>query len=316
MSPRAADATPPEASVIVITHNNESLVARCLRSITAGVRLHSYEVILVDNCSTDGTLAAIPDDAKPHQVIALESNVGYAAANNVGIGASRGRVIVLLNSDAFPDRESIDTLIQAIDELPRAGIIGARLRYPSGKPQPSVGRFPSLTGGLWMALMLHRLPLSARLGIGISTHPTQYRSRRKVDWVTGAFCIARREVGEMPAGAFMYGEDVAWALASRQAGWEIWFDPAATAIHIGRASVDQSQDPGFAQRRRVEFELGWFAERGRLARLAARGVLVLHALVRLLLYGGLRAVRGSRDRRIGENLALLRAALSTRRLRL
>jgi GT2 family glycosyltransferase len=315
MSSQDADTTRPEASIIVVTHNNESLIADCLRSVDTAIRINRYETVVVDNASSDGTLAAIPADVRPPQVIALDSNVGFAAANNVGIQASRGRLIVLVNSDAFPDPDSIDRLIQAIDELPNAGIVGGRLRYPGGAQQPSVGQFPSLLGGLWVALFLHRLPLASRAGIGISVHPSLYRSRRAVDWVTAAFCVARRDAGPLPTDAFMYGEDVAWALACRRAGLEVWLEPGATAVHILRASVDQSQNPGFAQRRRVQFELEWFADRGQPAQLAARGVLAIHALVRLALYGGLGTLRGRRDRRIGEDTALLRAALARRRPR-
>jgi GT2 family glycosyltransferase len=309
MRPPDADPTRPEASVIVVTHNNESLIADCLRSVQAALRVNTYEVIVVDNHSSDGTLAAIPEEVSA-RVLALERNVGFAAANNAGIQVSRGRLIVLVNSDAFPDPGSIDRLIEAIDGLPGAGIVGGRLRYPTGKQQPSFGRFPSLLGGLWVALLLHRMPLTARAGIGVSAHPALYRRRRRVDWVTAAFCVARRETGPLPADAFMYGEDVAWARACRSSGLEVWFDSDATAVHIGRASVDQSQDPGFAQRRRAQFELEWFAGRGRLAKLAARAVLAIHALVRLALYGGLSALRRRRDGRLIEHAALLREALS------
>jgi GT2 family glycosyltransferase len=219
-------------------------------------------------------------------------------------------MIVLVNSDAFPDPGSIDRLIEAIDALPCAGIVGGHLRYPTGEQQPSVGRFPSLLGGLWVALFLHRLPLTARADIGVSAHPVLYRERRRVDWVTAAFCIARREAGGLPADSFMYGEDVAWALNCNRAGLEVWFDPAATAVHVGRASVDQSRDPGFAQRRRAQFELEWFAARGHLVQLAGRIVLVVHAVVRLALYGGLSVLRRRWDRRAVQQVALLRAALS------
>jgi hypothetical protein len=81
-------------------------------------------------------------------------------------------------------------------------------------------------------------------------------------------------------------------------------------MHIGRASVDQSQSPGFAQVQRARFELAWFARKGRPAQWAARGVLVLHALVRLIIYGALSALRGRWDRRMFEYTALLQAALS------
>jgi hypothetical protein len=83
-------------------------------------------------------------------------------------------------------------------------------------------------------------------------------------------------------------------------------------MHIGRASVDRSQDARFAQRRRADFELAWFARRGAVAVLLARVVLVIHALARLLLFGALSAVRGRRDRRVGEYRALIGAALATK----
>jgi N-acetylglucosaminyl-diphospho-decaprenol L-rhamnosyltransferase len=305
-----SDVVRPDVSIIVVTHNNESLIVDCLRAIHAGIGLNSYEVIVVDNDSTDGTLAAIPNDLKPRHVIALEKNVGFAQANNAGIEAGRGRLVALVNSDAFPDRGSIDRLIEAIDELPHAGIVGGCLRYATGRPQPSVSRYPSLLSGLWVALLLHRLPLTARLNIGVNAHPTQYSTRHQVDWVSAAFCIARREAGHLPAGAFMYGEDVEWAFACREAGLEVWFEPTATAVHIGRASVDQSRTPGFAQERRAQFELAWFARKGRPAQLGARGVLVLHALVRLIIYGALSALRRRWDRRMTEHTTLLLAALS------
>jgi GT2 family glycosyltransferase len=308
----ASDAAAPDVSVIVVTHNNESLIVGCLRAIRTGIARNTYEVIVVDNDSIDGTLAAIPDDLKPRRIIALEENIGFARANNVGIEACRGRLVALVNSDALPDPGSIDRLVEAIDELPRAGIVGARLRYPTGRPQPSVGRFPSLMGGLWVALFLHRMPLSARLNIGVSAHRSLYRARQRVDWVTAAFCVARREVGYLPAGGFMYGEDIEWALACRQTHLQVWLEPAATAVHIGRASVDHSQSPGFAQERRAQFELEWFARRGRHAQLAARGVLVAHALSRLILYGGLATLRGRRGGQVDEYTALLRAALVRR----
>lgn len=301
-----------DASVIVVTHNNASIIERCVASISGAAETTRVEVIVVDNASSDDTRGVLAAMTPPPRLIALDRNAGFGEAANVGIRASSGRHIVLVNSDAFPDPGSIDRLVEAIDAIPDAGIVGARLRYPSGRPQPSTGRFPSLRGGLWVALLLHRVPLLGRAGVGIDVDGSLYRHRRRVDWATAAFCIARREAGELPWGAFMYGEDVAWAQACAERRMAVWVEPAARAVHVGRASVDESQPAGFAQRRRVLFELEWFGARGRLAVVAARGVLVLHAVVRLALFGGMQVLTRRRDVRIREQVALLAAALTTR----
>ena len=164
-------------------------------------------------------------------------------------------------------------------------------------------------GNLWTALLLHRVPVLGRLDIGVNSHPVQYRTRRQVDWVTAAYCAARRQAAPLPELMFMYGEDVEWALACSRKGLEVWLEPVAAAIHIGRASVDQSQAPGFAQRKRVEFELAWFGRKGRMPQLAARAILVIHALCRLLIYWPQAVRRGRDDGRVAEYVTLLSHAV-------
>jgi GT2 family glycosyltransferase len=307
---RPADEDAP-VSVIVVTHDNRELIARCLDAIDDSISAREAQLIVVDNASGDGTREAVAAGGWGAELIALPENVGFARAVNRGLQSARGRYVALVNSDAFPDAGCIDRLVDVLAENPRAGIAGARLRYPDGRLQPSAGTFPSLLGGLWVALFLHRVPGLSRAGIGYLADGRLYRSRRRVDWVCAAVCAARAELGPLPSASFMYGEDVEWGLACRTAGFETWLEPSATAVHIGRASVDQSQDASFAQRRRAQFELAWFARRGPTALLLARAVLVLHALMRLILFAGLGAVHGRRDRRLGEYAALIRAALTT-----
>jgi len=302
----------PRVSVVVVTHNNSLLIGDCLRAIFASLPHDGGEVIVVDNASTDDTLAAIGRTDLPVELLALERNEGFAGGVNRGLDTARGACVALVNSDAFPDAGCIERLVELLERDPRVGIVGAKLRYPSGALQPSAGTFPSLRAGLWVALFLHRAPGLSRLGIGYFADPRLYRAARRVDWVSGAVCAARGDLGRLPETTFMYGEDVEWAAACRAAGREVWLEPAATAVHIGRASVDASQDPGFAQRQRVSFELAWFAPRGETAVLAARAVLVLHALTRLLVHGACDAARGRGAGRAHEYRALARAALTMR----
>jgi GT2 family glycosyltransferase len=298
---------------VVVTHNNSDLIGDCLGAIFDSLQTSDAEVIVVDNASTDGTLDVIERGKWPVEVIALRKNAGFATAVNRGRDRAHGRYLALVNSDAFPDAGCIDRLVDTLESRPHVGIVGAKLRYPSGRPQPSAGTFPSLLGTLWVALFLHRVPGFSLLGIGYLADSRLYRVPRRVDWVSAAVCAARVEVGPVPTSSFMYGEDVEWAVACRDAGFEVWIEPAATAAHVGRASVDQSQDPGFAQRQRAQFELAWFGRRGAPAQLLARLALVVHALLRLLVYGALAlSCRGGGDGRLSEYAALLRAALSVR----
>jgi GT2 family glycosyltransferase len=310
-APQDSSAT-VSVSIVVVTHNNSDLIGPCLRAIFDSVRAHTAEVIVVDSASTDRTVRVITDEKWPVEMIKLKDNIGFARAVNCAWACARGRYVALINSDAFPDPGCIDKLVCALERKPSIGIVGGKLRYPSGLPQPSAGTFPSLLGGLWVALFLHRVPGLSRLGIGYLADERLYRHPRRVDWVSAAVCASRGDVGPLPTSSFMYGEDVEWAFACRDAGLEVWLEPEATAVHIGRASVDQSQEMGFAQRRRAQFELAWFARRRPLVRLGARLVLLVHSLLRLLVFGALAVLRGRRDRRVVEYAALFRAALSAR----
>ena len=319
MDPGAQPHERPRASVVVVTHNNAGIVGPCLDAIRAsGDRL---ELIVVDNASTDDTPAIVEQGSWGARLVVLDRNMGFARAVNVARDAARGPLLVLVNSDAFPDPPCIGALLQLLEREPRAGIVGARLRYPSGALQPSAGTFPSLLGDLWVALFLHRMPLASRLEIGYFASERLYRRAREVDWVSGAVCAARREAGPVPSSSFMYGEDVEWARACRERGLTVWLEPTATAIHVGRASVDATRQTGFAQHQRVGFELAWFERRRPAAKLLARAIMLLHALLRIVAYGSVSLVhaarrgsggqpRGGRGaERVGEYVELARTAL-------
>jgi len=301
-----------DVTVVVVTHDNERIIERCLVAVREAIRRYVYEVIVVDNGSSDATVTRARSQPGV-EVVELKRNTGFAAANNVGIRRAEGRYVALVNSDAFPRPGAIDRLVERAEADPSIGLVGGRLWEPSGRLQASAGRFPSLLGNLWLALFAHRLPLLSRVGVAIYTHPRFYRHPRPVDWVSGAFCLARREVGPLPEDAFMFGEDVEWAHAVRRAGLEVWLEPSASALHLTGATVDAAQAPGFREASRAEFELRWFARRGSVFVLSARAVLGIHALVRLVLYLGLLPFRrGASERKLRGFAELLRYAVSGR----
>lgn len=276
----------PHASVIVVSCDSADLLPRCLAAIARGSQDWPIEVLVVDNASRDGSAEVA--HRLGARVIALDRNIGFAAANNRALALARGPYVVLVNPDAFPDPGSLDALIGRLDASPRVGIVGGVLRYASGVHQPSGGQFPSLHAGLWVALGLHRAPALARLGIGFVAHPALCRKPRRIDWVTGAFCAARREVGPLPEASFMYGEDVEWAKEAARRGLEVWLEPRATAVHLLGSSTGRRA--AFKQEQRVAFELRWYSQRGRAAVRAARAVMVVHALLRLAAVTALRLI--------------------------
>jgi GT2 family glycosyltransferase len=299
-----------DVSVIVVTFNNQEIIGRCLAAVEASATNHTAEVIVVDNASVDDTVQCAREAAREATIIALEENSGFAAANNAALAQARGRYVVLVNSDAFPDRGAIDQLICRADGNPRIGLVGGMLRYPSGRLQPSMGSFPSLLGNLGVALFWHRMPLVRRLPLSVAAGPSHYREAHRVDWVGGAFCLARRDIGSMPTGGFMYGEDVEWSRQAHERGFEAWLEPRARAVHLGGGGVESVAAATFRQTSRVDFELRWFRARGSWAVVADRIVMAIHALVRLGLSAAVLPVRPALGRvRIAEFRALLRAAV-------
>ena len=195
----------------MVTHDNAEIIERCLSAVNEAARRHSQEVLVVDNGSNDDTIEVARRTVPDVEVLALPDNAGFAAANNRGIAAARGRFIALVNSDCFPDPGALDVLLDAIEQLPAAGLVGGRLRFADGSHQASAGQAPTLRSELWLALGLHRHAATGYLGIGVLFSPSSTIRPRRVGWVSGAFCVARREVGPLPDSAFMYGEDVQWA---------------------------------------------------------------------------------------------------------
>jgi GT2 family glycosyltransferase len=293
----AEDRVGLDVSVIVVSFDSEAVIERCLEAAQEAVRTHTSEILLVDNASTDESLERVRRSSPTVRVIQLERNLGFAAANNVAIEQARGRYVALVNSDAFPDPGGIDRLIERAESDPSIGIVGGRLRDANGHRQPSWGSFPTLLGELGVALFFHRLPLLWRLPLSVAANSARYAAAAPVDWVTGAFCLARREVGPMPAAAFMYGEDVEWSRQAREMGFEVWIEPTAHAVHLGGGGSVSAQTARLRQASRVDFAMRWFAPRGSRALTGIRAILVLHGAVRVAIFSALLPVRASRARR-------------------
>lgn len=224
-------------SVVVVTHNSEHVVERCLS------RLHGrgYEVVVVDSASTDGTVDLVRRRFCDVGVVELEENVGFGAASNIGMHATTGPYVLVLNADAWPLSAGVERLVAAAEALPRAGIVGPRFVDESGRhSESSVRGFPTVWRLATVYFFLRYLAprsraLNAFFGAGVDT-----RSRATVEWVVGAAMLARRraleDVGFFDPSFFMYAEETDLAFRLRSAGWDIVYEPRADFVHLEQSS--------------------------------------------------------------------------------
>jgi GT2 family glycosyltransferase len=223
-----------DGTVIVITYNDRDAVLRCMQSVrdhAGGQRVHC---VVVDNGSTDGTPAALRDAFPEVELVELGSNHGFPARNH-GLRRAQGRWRMFLDSDAYLTDGALPALLACLERHPEIGLVGPRLVYPDGAPQPSARRFPP--AGL---PLLRRPPLSAfvRSSRAVDHHlmtDVAFDRLREVEYVLGACQLftseAQKRAGEIDERIFYGPDDADWCLRVRRNGLKVAIEPAATVVH-------------------------------------------------------------------------------------
>lgn len=235
--------------VIIVSYNTCALLRDCLASLRGcALPLHA---VVVDNGSRDGSVAMVRADFPDVLLIEPGSNLGFAAANNLGIATLKTQHpmldhVLLLNPDTIVHAGAIETLVAFLAAHPRVGVASPRLLNPDGTVQPAAFRFPTLS---MTALDLFPpgevLPGRLYDSWWHGRYPQERTSEQPfpIDHPLGACMLVRRDVIEQTGGFdpafFMYAEEVEWCLRIRRAGWAIWQVPAAQVTHYGGASTGQ-----------------------------------------------------------------------------
>lgn len=233
----------PLLSIIIVTWNCKHFVAQCLESIEqhAGI---DHEVIVVDNDSADGTPVMIERQFPSVCVIRSGGNIGFARGNNIGIAASRGKYLALINPDVVLLEGCLQEALNTLSGDCSVGIVGPAMVGPDGKVHRSGMRRPSIWNSFCDALLLHRLLGRRALFGGQMMADFDWRTRRDVEVLNGWLWLVRRaavdRVGGLDERFFMYGEDVDWCRRFTDAGWRIVFEPASSAVHYGGGSSRQA----------------------------------------------------------------------------
>ncbi len=281
-----------DLGVVVITHNSADVVGPLLASLPGALAGLEAQVVVVDNASSDATVALL----RAQQVDVVEAaNDGYAAGINRGVRhLADGVPVLVLNPDVLLDAGSVRVLLDRLAD-PGVGVVAPRMLDGHGVLTPSLRREPSLPRALGLGFTGSPI-LSEDI-----TDPATYEHAQEVGWATGAVLLVRREchdtLGGWDESFFLYSEETDFSLRARDAGWSTVYEPRAIAHHEGSAS-------GWNDRLYTMQILNRVRLYGRRHRAPARWLFYLLALVR----EGELAVRGRTEAR-----AALRALLSPSR---
>jgi GT2 family glycosyltransferase len=269
----------PDLSIVIVAWNVRDLVLDCLASIADARLAIDCEVILVDNGSGDGTVAAVARQFPAVQVIALPRNVGFGAGNNQGILKATGRHIVLLNSDTIVLPGELERCVAYLDAHPDVGVVGPQLLNPDRTKQNCIHNSPTLVSEVLSQSLLRRL-LPRRW----PSKRVHYTAPVEVEAVLGACLFVRadvvREVGPIDEDYFFFLEETDWCHRIRRRGWRVVHLPDAFVIHL----YGESTKKKLPLRTRIEYWRSRYTffrkNRGPLAYRALR------AIARVKLYAG------------------------------
>lgn len=306
-----------DLSIIIVNWNTGPLLRECIASIYDTLRAHTFEIIVVDNASTDSSAHGLGDQPNLH-VLLNNRNVGFAAANNQGFACSLARYLFMLNPDTVALPEAIDCLINYLDLHPRVGAVGPRLLSPNGLLQLTCSHYPSLPNAGMEALGLSRLFPRSRFFARTAMTYWSHDSERQVEVICGAALMIRRNaleaVGYLDERFYVYFEETDLCLRLTRAGWPCYFMAAADIIHLGGQSSLRNLDVRIVARYRSL--LAFYRKHyPRWHEWVLRGLLIFEMMWRFiaLFITGIRSLRSkSRGEVMNRYLQVLRLCLSAR----
>ena len=245
-------------SIVIVTFNARDDALACLASVHSHPPDRSWDIVVVDNQSDDGTADAVAAQWPDQPLIRLPENIGFAAANNIGIRATHGGLVLLLNSDTVVEDGSLEALCATLEATPEAAVAGPCLVDGAGRQELSYGPMISPLAEPRQkvrAKLLARGPAPVRARIEAAM-----RTRQFVDWVSGACLLVRRaaaeQVGLLDERYFMYCEDVDFCAALRRAGHRILYAPEIEVRHLRGRS--RASAPAVTNRRYRDSQLAFY----------------------------------------------------------
>ncbi len=250
-----------DLGIVILNWNTRALLEKCLQTVFASEGNFTYKVMVVDNASSDDSVAMVREKFPQAHLIANPSNDGYPRGNNIGlialgyhglgdVDADAPRYALLLNPDTEVPSDALYRMVQFMDSRPDVGVAGTKLILPDGSLDLACRRgFPTPLVSFYhfagLAKLFPKSPRFARYNMTFAD-PDQ---ELEVDSVVGAYMQIRKEaiqkVGLLDEVFFMYAEDIDWAYRIKREGWKVWYYAPVTVYHVKRAASKQSPKAQF-----------------------------------------------------------------------
>jgi len=276
-----------DLSIIIVSWNTRDILRECLRSVYQETREISFEVIVIDNASSDSSAGMVKEEFPQVFLIENTANKGFAAANNQGMEIAGGRYLLLLNPDTIVLDGAIQKAIYYADSHSDVAVVGCQVWENETTVQQTCFRFPSVLSLLMQKSGLCRLFPRSRLFGREKMAEWGRDTEREVDVVSGMFMLVRREaidqVGLMDEDYFVYAEETDWCWRFWKAGWRCVFTPVARIIHRdgGSKSTEKISIKMFVQQQK-SLLIFHRKQLGRFSWITAKAIYVLTMLVRYL----------------------------------
>ena len=289
----ASEPAPITLSIICVNWNSLDFLLDCIASIYEGAPDSPFEIVVVDNASTERGLELLKDRFPLVRLVKSDRNLGFAGANNLGIRNSSGRYILLLNPDTKVIGSAVGLLLRSIEALPDAGIVGGTLLNGDlSVSTTSIQKFPTILNQFltaeWLRVRYPSLPLW-----NIAPLFSKHSGPLKVDVIPGACMMLRRsaleQAGLLTEDYFMYAEDIDLNYKIKKLGYASYYVAEAQVIHYGGRSSARQQVSQWSTLMTCRAMLRYFrTTRGFLYALAYRATMGSAALIRLALLAAMR----------------------------
>lgn len=225
-----------DLSIVIVSYNTKDFLEACLESIKNTTKGFSFEVVVVDNASSDGSVKMVMDNFKEVILIANKENLGFSKANNLGVKKTKGRYVLFLNSDTQVYDDTLRTMIEFMDSNKDAGAATCRLNLANGKIDDASHRgFPTPWNAFTHFSGISKILGKTKLFGGYNLGYMDLSKVHEIDALAGAFMFVRREAGEQVSwwdeDYFFYGEDLDFCFKLKQKGWKVYYVPSVSILH-------------------------------------------------------------------------------------